>query len=237
MTVCIAAVFRWFYGENDLGWAVIGASDRMLTSGDVEYEPPQTKFCSLTGHVLLLTAGAMHIHSEAIRATQKHLQANEADSVGDVAEAHASNIGNLRARFAAQEVLSPFGLDHSTFLAKQREMDPELVMNLANKIIKYSFDIECIVFGVDSGGNPDIFHIDGNGIATRHIDVGFVSIGIGADHANLQLMAAGYSRFVPDYYHALGMLYAAKKSAEVAPAVGRSTDIQLITRHGWESIC
>jgi hypothetical protein len=35
MTVCIAALFPWFYGENDIGRAVVTASDRMMTAADI----------------------------------------------------------------------------------------------------------------------------------------------------------------------------------------------------------
>jgi hypothetical protein len=36
--------------------------------------------------------------------------------------------------------------------------------------------------------------------------------------------------------HALAMTYFAKKRAEIAPGVGTTTDIHLITRSGWEPI-
>jgi len=236
MTVCIAAIFRWRYSENDSGWALLGTSDRKLTSGDVEYEPPQAKYCVLASRVILLTAGAMHTHTEAIRTTSKMLRLDPEDDVSTIAEMHASNIRSLRAKFAVEEILSPFGMNHETFLAKQRDMSADLVAGIASRISTYSFDIESIIYGLDDKGVPDIFHIDGNGIATRHTDVGFMSIGIGAGHANLQLMSAGYSQYVHHFYSALGVIYAAKKSAEIAPGVGKSTDMILVTRSGWEVV-
>jgi hypothetical protein len=236
MTVCIAAIFRWRYSENDTGWAVLGTSDRKLTSGDVEYEPPQTKHCVLAKRVVLLTAGAMHTHTEAIRATQKMLRLDPEEDVATIAEMHASNIRSLRAKFAAEQILSPFGMNHETFLAKQRDMSADFVAEMASRISTFSFDIESIIYGVDGKGVPDIFHIDGYGIATRHTDVGFMSIGIGAGHANLQLMSTGVSQHVHNFYSALGVIYSAKKSAEIAPGVGKSTDMILVTRQGCDLI-
>jgi hypothetical protein len=78
---------------------------------------------------------------------------------------------------------------------------------------------------MNDDGTCDIFHINGNGLSVCQTDIGFVSIGIGADHANLQLMSQGYSRHSVDFYAALSLIYAAKKSSELAPGVGKETDI------------
>ena len=43
VTVCIAIAIPWFYGPGDFGQAIVTASDRMMTAGDIEYEPANYK--------------------------------------------------------------------------------------------------------------------------------------------------------------------------------------------------
>ncbi len=224
MTVCLAAVCR-APTTSKYKYAVVCASDRMLTSGDVEYEPQQQKTCELKEGTILFVSGNMQVHSEAIRAIETDLKSNDDPSVRDISELYGHHIRKLRARWAAYEYLAPFELDQASFLEKQAIMSPDVVADLVSKISKYAFDVEAIVAGMNDDGTCDIFHINGNGLSVCQTDIGFVSIGIGADHANLQLMSQGYSRHSVDFYAALSLIYAAKKSSELAPGVGKETDI------------
>ena len=64
-------------------------------------------------------------------------------------------------------------------------------------------------------------------------DLGYGAIGIGAWHAKSRFMQSRYTN--ASYLSvALATAYAAKRSAEVAPGVGKqATDINFITRDGW----
>src|SRR5687767_8543771 len=69
VTVCVAALCSFNYaakGEPD-DWALVAitASDRMITFGDVQYEPAQMKLAQMTKQTLLLLAGDYSLHSEA----------------------------------------------------------------------------------------------------------------------------------------------------------------------------
>jgi hypothetical protein len=236
MTVGIAAICRWIYSETDPGWAVITASDQMLTNGDVEYEPPQRKLSAFGRSAILLVSGEIQVHSDAIKATQRHLLSTPESDVRTIAEIYASNIRKMRADWAAQTYLSAYGLDQDSFLQKQKYMDADVVRELSSKIESYHFDIQAIVAGINPSGDAEICNIDGFGMSACQTDVGFVSIGIGAGHANLKLMATGYSKHFNLYHACLAKVYAAKKRSEVAPGVGTATDLILITRGGWEYI-
>lgn len=82
MTVCVAALC-------DDSSTIIGASDRMLTSGtgDIEFEPPQTKIVNLTSSIAIMIAG------DAILQTE--IMLNVSDSIGfaaiGVGRGHASS--------------------------------------------------------------------------------------------------------------------------------------------------
>jgi hypothetical protein len=82
--------------------------------------------------------------------------------------------------------------------------------------------IELILDGVDVTG-PHIYKID-NGNAYCCDSVGFAAIGIGAWHANSQLMLNGYSPLFPVAESILSV-YMAKRRSEVAPGVGVETDM------------
>jgi hypothetical protein len=54
MTVCVAAICK------SLGSAfptILGASDRMLTAGDIEFEPDRSKIFPLTSSITIMLAG------------------------------------------------------------------------------------------------------------------------------------------------------------------------------------
>jgi hypothetical protein len=80
VTVCIASLFQWNYGTTtnppDLGPAAIVASDRMITFGDVQYEPNLLKVSFITPETLLLVAGDYAIHSQALKDTYRQISSS-----------------------------------------------------------------------------------------------------------------------------------------------------------------
>ena len=78
MTVCIAVLFTFNDAAPDAPRSILrGAvvmSDRMITAGDVEYEPRQRKLTQISSNILVLIAGDYPIHSEALSETRKQLR-------------------------------------------------------------------------------------------------------------------------------------------------------------------
>ena len=72
MTVCMAALLRWEYPNKETGQAVVTASDRMITAGDIEYEPQQHKVCFLRQNVVALVAGDMAFIPKRCALFRKH---------------------------------------------------------------------------------------------------------------------------------------------------------------------
>ena len=230
-------MFKWIYGPNDSGPAIVTASDRMITAGDVEYEPNQTKICVLTRNVLILIAGDYVIHSEALIHLQRQLVALPEIDPGVIAESYAAYIRQIKYRHAANRILAPVGLDHESFYEKQHALHPDLLARLSNQLQNYeSPNTEAIVAGTDNRGIAQLYLVDQHSVVSCHNDVGFIAIGIGAWHAKSTLMRAGYINSM-QYAVAAGMAYAAKKAGEIAPGVGKTaTDMHLVTRVGWELV-
>jgi 20S proteasome alpha/beta subunit len=242
MTICIAAICRYVYGkkpngEDDIGYTVITASDRMYTDEGlgIQYETMQGKFSNVAKRVTVLAADNITVHSQILIHLTDALKNNEDVSVREVAELYSSQINKYREANAAKEYLSPFGLTPDTYLSASKNMDTTLVMAIADKMLNYEVNAEALVVGCDKDGRANIYSVDNGGIVTCHNDIGFAAIGIGHPHANSCFMSHAYWNGWP-YYDAILVTYSAKKLAEVAPGVGKNTDMEFISRDGVFSL-
>lgn len=224
MTVCIAAIC------DDA--SIVGASDRMITAGDVEYEPPQTKVVSLTTSIAVMIAGDAALQTEILIGLRDQVKAavdanpTQWLSVQTIADWYFQKYQLVRNNRIEQAILSPLGLNRQTFVTQQVQLQPQLVTRLASEMVNYVMpEIEIIIAGVDATG-PHIFVVDNDDVKARD-SVGFAAIGAGYWHANSQFMFSEYARWKP-MPEVLFLTYAAKRRAEVAPGVGEGTDMFMI---------
>lgn len=239
VTVCIAAITTYYDDKGTAsGTSVVGASDRMLTAGDVEFEPQTSKIVQLTTSVFLMTAGDSAFQAEVCREVQRTVSERIAAEpqnwwrVKDVAYLYLHTMDTIKQKRAEEALLVPLKLDGDTFLARAHELPRELVQELKDEIQNFRIpEVETIVTGVDTDGGAHIYTVGThNGISNFlncHDSVGFAAIGSGYWHANSQLMIGGHTRLSPGP-ETLALVYAAKKRAEVAPGVGKETDIFVI---------
>lgn len=224
MTVCVATIG---------GGQIFGASDRMLTAGDVQFSPPSEKTFPLTTSIVAMVAGDMAIHAEllglvrnTVNDTLKLMEVPRWLTVKEVADWYAWYYSDVRARVAETRLLKPLGLTRSTFLEKQNELSPALLEKLARELLTFSLPpTEVIIAGIDESG-PHIYTV-AEGQATCRDLVGFAAIGSGANHANSYLMFSAHNARASAAVTVL-RTFTAKKRAEVAPGVGSDTDIYVI---------
>jgi hypothetical protein len=234
VTVCVACLCTWTYGPNDIGRAAITASDREITAGDVEYEPPQFKVSFQTNRALILIAGDYPTHSEALQKAQKIIAAASEDNPATIAEIYASSLRQVKFRHACDIYLAPLGLSSEIFLSTSG-VSNELVVSLANQLQSYSGQpTEAIVVAADDAATH-LYLVDSDSKVTCQDDVGFVAIGIGAWHAKSLLMQAKYYNLT-NFAAALSLAFAAKRRAEIAPGVGRATDMFIVNKTGWSPV-
>jgi hypothetical protein len=233
MTVCAAAICtaRWADGLDKS--VLLGVSDRMITSGDIEFEAFQTKIYPFgpPAKALCLGAGDSNSIITLVTETARRIQNEGITEIKDVARLYADSFSWLRRRRAEQIYLAPLGLDINSFLSKQKDMNPELVAVLTERLQSERLGVEVIVSGVDISG-PHIYYIADPGMETCYDNVGFCAIGSGARQFETAFMTLGYSRFW-SLSAALLLMYSAKKKAEVSPGVGRETDMFLAQEGGW----
>jgi ATP-dependent protease HslVU (ClpYQ) peptidase subunit len=91
MTVCIAVIC-----VGDGSEMIIGASDRMLTAGDIEFEPHQTKIYLLSEKVVAMTAGDAAAQITLFSQTQKDIATRSLVNVKEIAEAWARHFTSYR---------------------------------------------------------------------------------------------------------------------------------------------
>ncbi len=243
MTVCIAALATWNYAKpgdpDDWGFVGITVSDRMITFGDVQYEPAQMKAAGMGNQAILLIAGDYSLHSEAIKTVQKEVRPNTTPH--NIALMYGRAMQAIKRRHAEGIVLAPLGLNTDLLNAQQNEMSDATVDRLISQMQSYEGEsVEALIVGIEDNphGKKDaaIYHIDTRGSVSCADDVGFASIGSGAWHANAQLMQAGYTKRTL-YFSGLAIAFAAKKAADIAPGVGdKFTDVNVIFRTGPEPL-
>jgi 20S proteasome alpha/beta subunit len=239
VTVCLATLFSWNYGgagePPSRGFVALTVSDRMITAGDIQYEPEQKKIAHLTSRALVLIAGDFSTHTQAIYEAVKNLRGKDDASPEEVAHVYARAIQSVKLRHAEDLILAPLGLNTDIFHAQQRDFSLDFVDRITNQLQNFrGEEVEALVVGGD-GAHAHIYSVDSQGIVGCFDDVGFAAIGIGASHAKSQMMQAGHvNRRV--LAPALATTYLAKKASEIAPGVGSATDINFVFRDKIEPI-
>lgn len=224
MTVCVAAIF-----DNA---SVFGASDRMLTGGDIEFQPAQAKIWPVTNSISVMTAGDISVHAEILRdinglvAHKLQKEPQRWISVKEVAETYGTIYSTIRHARFEREVLLPMGLNSETLISRQKEMAQSFVSEMTTRASRFCIpDIATLVVGVDEIG-PHIYIVE-NAEVSCNDTVGFAAVGAGRWHSTSQFMSSGYTRSTAAS-RALIITHRAKRKAEVAPGVGRHTDMFMI---------
>jgi len=228
VTVCVVAIYQ----EK----SIVGVSDRMLTSGDIQFEPQKSKIIPITTSIAVMTAGSESFHQELFSKVRKKvgeiIKSNPTKwaPVEDVANLYSKCFIEIKNKLSENVILSPFNLDHEKFIERQRRMLPTFVDKISDKLELFFTPnqgfglIETIVSGIDDTG-PHIFEIINDRVLC-HDRIGFAAIGAGRKHAASHMMLSGHSVSVPEP-KTLWNVYLAKKKAEISPGVGRATDMFL----------
>jgi 20S proteasome alpha/beta subunit len=238
LTVCIVAI------NNG---AIIGASDRMITAGDIEFEPSVSKILPLTSSIAILTAGDQSIQMQVYQRAYKIIaervstEPNKWIDVSFAVEVYSRCFYNLRKTMIENSILSSYNLTLDSFIARNKEMSENLINEINNRIRRFTYElegIETIIAGVDNsiphmtkdGTSAHIYTVK-DGEISCHDKLGFASIGYGSNHALSHFMLSKYTKFIPEP-KALLTIHQAKKKSEVSPGVGKETDMFFIAGLG-----
>jgi hypothetical protein len=181
----------------------------------------QTKVFRLSEKIFVLLAGDTATLLGVCQTVQDDL-AGQSDpiSVDGAASLFGEHFDLARRRRAEELALSPFGLT----LADYTNMQGQPAPNFVDEVNR------AIVGGVDEAG-AHVLTVHYLGIVQPRDNVGFATIGIGAELANAEFMSTAYA---PTFHWVLSLLlsYWAKRRAEAAPGVGPMTDLVVISDRG-----
>jgi len=152
--------------------------------------------------------------------------------VEEIADIYSKNLVAHLKKIIERTILEPVGLNWKSYLSNYPDKYPSW---FEERKMKVWGDIEppvtkTIIAGVDENG-AHIFIINEDGEVTCQDRAGFAAIGIGVWHAESQFMFEKHSPSKP-YPDTLFLTYVAKRRAEVAPGVGKDTDLCVISLRG-----
>lgn len=234
MTVCIAAL-------SDKSQACVVAADREITVGppvNIGFEHHERKIEPLSKACMALSSGNALVAEEVITRTRRGVAGAAEEDVQHCAATMRDVYMTVQLERAEQVLLRPRGLTLKEFKETGAQRIPlPLYQQIDQLFFNFTLNTDFLVAGVDgSGGHVAWVHyhgVQGGGWLESFDKIGYCAIGSGGSHASILLSLNGQHRdltIAETVFH----VYAAKVSAEVAPGVGRSTDMAVITKAGTE---
>ena len=222
MTVCVAAIC-------DDGKTIVGFSDKMLTSRNIETEP-LTKIIPLTQHILVMMANDLLTHTDILEEIRKTVGEIKTEpkldydwKVRDIAKLYRDAYLTIRQERIEKEILSFYGLSMEIWQTQQHTLSQTILSNIISKIEYYEMEnIEAIIAGVDDIGTH-LFVVRNEQVTCSDM-IGYACIGIGAEQAESEFI---FRRHNPEKEYAETLLTAfiAKKRAEAISGVGKETEM------------
>lgn len=232
MTICIAAIC-----EDSI---IIGASDRMITSGNGLFKSTPNRKKSFMANfkindaVTIMKAGNMELQAQILERTGQILSELQEPSqlkVKKVVDAYIESYQEVYWQRAESEVLVPNFLNLEKFKQlQQQNFDSEAMKSIREKLEEFyesfrnslDYETEAIIAGFDSEG-AHLYRLERDKL-TVATETGYTAIGIGAYHADTHFQLSHYTSNY-SYGDAILTLYEAKKRAELAEGVGFQTDM------------
>lgn len=232
VTVCITAICN-LQGET----IIVGAADRLITYGGIEYEQPKPKIWPLASHTVALTSGRPETHAAIyLRMLTRVAQLDEPPTVAMLALIYAQEFGTIRRENATRKYLTPLGLTIWNFLNADTKLQPEVMETLRKQVTGEESNLWCaaIITGKDQFG-AHVYVVQDPGDETCYDFEGWAAIGSGTDHADMQFIHEGYDPSW-SFDEAFLLTYLAKKRADIARGVGKTTDMFWIDGSGFRRL-
>jgi len=222
MTICIAALY-----ENGKGCVL--ASDQMTTAHfpiGYEFENEEVKKIIKvreTTVAYLLTAGDVLFANEVLEAVRKDVDEKGVTATPIIAELFREQYQNVRRKHIIRNELEPRGLTIESYYQGQQKLVQPVVMMIDKALKSANPRTELIVAGFGEVC-CSVFSIMNPGDLFCHDAIGFAAVGSGGPHALYSLIESGYKKSM-DAKTVYELVEKAKQRSEVAPGVGRGTEI------------
>ena len=210
--------------------AVVVASDRMVTWASLtQFEHRVPKFHQMAPAVVGLVAGDALIGTQLIDDSRP--TAATATSVAEIGETLANHYAEIRIRNVEADILRPRGLTMQSYYQMHQTLMGNVVGMLDQQMTTYDLGVELLLAGLDgAGGHLHTVHNPGGRYLTHDV-IGAAAVGSGALHAVQSMIE--FRHFGEEALRdTVFRVYAAKRRAEVAPGVGKDTDMLFIDSNG-----
>jgi hypothetical protein len=198
--------------------------------GYMEFEHSGSKMVQLTDRAIVMVAGST---LDGMRLARDAAEDSLPDDIEGIAFDLGQRYAATRAWRAEQAILSTHGLTLQTFHEMHRSLNEQVVMLIENALQQFDLEVELLLAGVDESGAHIHTNSNPGGGNQKHDPIGWAAIGIGSPHVIPSM--AGHSADA-GYKHTLFRVYASKRRAEVAPGVGRETEIAVIGMEGLQRL-
>jgi hypothetical protein len=236
MTVCIAA-------ECDGGEKIVVAADRMFTLNapmNLEFETGEKKIEPLAPSCVVLSSGNSAYAKEMVLESLSALAGSQNPKIARVVDiVKEAFIQNRAAKIREQLLIPMLGPD---FLKCEKipmtvpqylQTQPGMFNQLSAQMFAFNTGMDFLVCGVDDTG-ARIAYVGHPGTVAWLDKLGYAAIGSGGIHATTRLALGSQTRNSA-LTDTLYRVYEAKKAAEVAPGVGKDTDMAVVTLHGTQA--
>ncbi len=229
MTICIAAVC-------EDGKKIVVAADRMFTAPsplNLEFETEEQKIESLAPSCVVLMSGNSAYGTEVLINIRGRLAGAQSPAIADVAQHAEWAYRAVRVKKADEIHVAPsLGQDFVAFqgrggtLPQYLQPQPQVYQQLVMMLNQFNMNLELILTGIDNT-QARIARVTHPGTLVWLDKLGYDAIGSGAIHALTRLNLSAQTRH-RGLQETLYSVYDAKKAAEVAPGVGRETDMGIV---------
>jgi 20S proteasome alpha/beta subunit len=224
MTVCIGAIC-------DQGKSVVVAADRMMTFGppmNLQSEGAVRKIVPLSDSSVMLFSGSVP-DGEALAHGIRAFTKNGTYNLSQISDFAAKTYQELKGRRVEDSILRPLlGIDFPKFqqLVSQ-SASSQVLGQVLGMISQHNLNLDIILSGIDDG-NGHLSIVTHPGTALLMDIVGFSAIGSGGMHASVRL-SLGHQTKELSIPETIFNVYEAKRASEVAPGVGKFTDVAILS--------
>jgi 20S proteasome alpha/beta subunit len=228
MTVCIGAIC-------DKGKAVVVCADRMMTYGppmNLQAEGAVRKIFPLTDQCVMLFSGSVPDGEFIVNNTKIRIKASPHPDIKTIAATAGAVYQDHKKKRVEDTILKPYlGIDfagYQTLVAQSASS--QVLTQLLGLIGQHNLQLDVMIAGVDADG-AHLLLVSHPGNVLSLDTVGTASIGSGGMHGAIRM---SLTRPTKDRTLAQAMhnVYEAKLASEVAPGVGKATDIAVINGVG-----
>lgn len=232
MTVCIGTICSQ-------GKGLVVCADRMMTYGppmNLQAEGAVRKIFPLSDTCVLLFSGPVPDGEEIVTRTKGSMQIAPHPDIKTIAATAGSAYQALKKKRVEDSILRPLlGLEFAGFQAlAAQSASSQVLSQLLGMIAQHNLQLDVMIAGVDADG-AHLLLVSHPGNVLPLDTVGTASIGSGGMHAAIRMSLAKQTKDGA-LAQALHNVYEAKLASEVAPGVGKVTDIAVINGKGTKFI-